>query len=50
MFLVARELDSKGGKKKKVRSMTEKHSAVMKGIYAKRDALAAEIVEEEDED
>ncbi len=53
MFLVARELGSKKGKK--VKSMTEKHQEIMDGIYAKQEALAATIVaveeeEEEDED
>lgn len=51
MFLVARELDATSGKKgKKATSMTEKHKRIMKGIDERRDALAATIPEEDDED
>jgi hypothetical protein len=50
MFLVARELGNKKGKR--VKAMTEKHQEIMDEIYAKREALADEIAaaEEEDED
>lgn len=52
MFLVARELDASSGKKGKKRatSMTEKHREIMKGIDARKAALAATMPEEEDED
>jgi hypothetical protein len=51
MFLVARELKAKKGKK--VTSMTDRHRAIMKDIDEKKEALAETIVEvdeEEDED
>lgn len=50
MFLVARELKAKKGKK--VQSMTDRHRAIMKDIDEKKDALAAAITvaEEENED
>ena len=49
MFLVARELDASSGKGKRTTSMTEKHREIMKGIDARKAALAATI-EETDED
>lgn len=50
MFLVARELKAASkGRGKRTQSMTEKHREIMKGIDAKKAALAATI-EEEDED
>jgi hypothetical protein len=48
MFLVARELKAKKGKK--VTSMTDRHRAIMKDIDEKKAALAKTIVEDENED
>ncbi len=48
MFLVARELKAKKGKK--VTSMTDRHKAIMKDIDEKKAALAKTIVEDENED
>jgi hypothetical protein len=47
MFLVARELSAKKGKK--VTSMTDRHKAIMKDIDEKKAAIAATI-EDDDED
>ncbi len=48
MFLVARELKAKKGKK--VTSMTDRHRSIMKDIDEKKAALAKTIVEDENED
>ena len=48
MFLVARELKAKGTKK--VTSMTDRHKAIMKDIDERKAAVAATIVEDENED
>jgi hypothetical protein len=46
MFLVARELDAKG--KKKTTSMTDRHKAIMSDIDERKAAVAATIVEDDE--
>lgn len=48
MFLVARELKASSKGRKKTTSMTEKHREIMKGIDARKEALAETIVEDDE--